>query len=149
MPQTLADAEIAELSVALERLTSWLRRAVRPTEWSAVALSTLDALDRHGPQRVTDLVARERITQPGMTGLVARFEAAGLATRGSDPTDGRATLVEISAAGRDYLTELRRQRSAVVAEHLREIPVDARRRLAAATDAIVALASRPTHSERP
>src|SRR4051794_29960116 len=93
--------ELDDLAVTLERTLSWVRRVVRPAEWSAIALSTLDALDRLGPLRVTELTARERITQPGMTGLVARLTSAGLAERRADPSDGRATLVALTDAGRD------------------------------------------------
>jgi DNA-binding MarR family transcriptional regulator len=91
--------DVAELSVALERTASWLRRALRNSEWNAVALSTLDELARGGPRRVTELAALERTSQPGMTGILARLAAAGLVRRDPDPTDGRATLITVTEAG--------------------------------------------------
>lgn len=136
--------ELADLAVTLERTVSWVRRAVRPVEWSAIALSTLDALERLGPLRVTELTARERITQPGMTGLVARLAAAGLVERSADPSDGRATLVAISDAGRDYMRELHRRRADAIAAHIRELPLDHQHALLAASDALTALSVRPT-----
>lgn len=141
------DDDLARVAETLERATSWLRRAVRPAEWSAIALSTLDALDRLGPLRVTDLVARERITQPGMTGLVARLEAAGLVTRRADPTDGRATLVTITPAGSDYMRALHRRRAETVADHLRLLPAAEQRSLARAAAALELLASQPLQHE--
>lgn len=132
-----------EAAAALERATSWLRRAHPPGEWNAVALSTLDALDRLGPQRVTDLVAQERITQPGMTGVVARFVAAGLVERAPDPRDGRATLVSITDAGRAYVRAFHAARAATVAEHLAALPADARHALRAAAGALDLLAALP------
>src|ERR1700727_1805740 len=71
-------AGLAEAAQALERVTSWLRRAIRPAEWNAVALSTLDAVARTGPHRISYLVSHERITQPGMTGIVDRLGAGGV-----------------------------------------------------------------------
>ena len=83
----------------LDRIGTWVRRVTPPAEWSSTALSSLDRLVRGGPLRVTDLSAAERISQPGMTGLVTRMETAGLVTRRPDPTDGRATLVFVTDAG--------------------------------------------------
>ncbi|HEU5008344.1 MAG TPA: MarR family transcriptional regulator [Jatrophihabitantaceae bacterium] len=143
----MREAELDAAAVALERTMSWLRRAVRPTEWSAVALSTLDALDREGPLRVTDLVARERITQPGMTGLVGRLADAGLVERNADPSDGRVTLVAITPAGRDYLRSIREQRAALVAAHLRALTPEEQQLLVNACRALQALSARPLHPE--
>jgi DNA-binding MarR family transcriptional regulator len=140
-------ADVAELAATLERSLSWLRRALRPAEWSAVALSTLDAVDRLGPLRVTDLVARERITQPGMTGLLGRLEAADLVRRGSDPSDGRATLVQITPVGSDYVRALHRRRAAAVADLVARLRPDHRQSLLAAVDALQALVEQPFDDE--
>ncbi|ODU02735.1 MAG: hypothetical protein ABS81_16625 [Pseudonocardia sp. SCN 72-86] len=136
--------ELADLAVTLERVTSWVRRTSPPAEWNLVALSTLDVLDRTGSQRVTELVARESISQPGMTGLVARLEAAGLVTRGPDPTDGRATLVSLTAAGHTYMRERHRLRAETVVTHLRSLPGADRRALLAALPALGRLADQTT-----
>jgi DNA-binding MarR family transcriptional regulator len=140
-------AEVAALAAGLEQLLAWIRRTVQYGEWSVVALSTLDALDRLGPHRITDLTARERITQPGMTGLVGRLEAAGLVDRRPDPSDGRATLVEITDDGRAYMRDLHRRRADVLADHVAQLPEDDRRALLRAAPALAALASRPLTSE--
>jgi DNA-binding MarR family transcriptional regulator len=116
-------------------------------DWSVVAVSSLDVLDRLGPHRITDLTARERITQPGMTGLVARLEAAGLVERRPDPTDGRATLVTITAAGSDYMRDLHRRRADLLAEQIATLPEAERRALLRAAPALADLATRPTSTE--
>jgi DNA-binding MarR family transcriptional regulator len=134
---------LTELADALERLGSWLRRTTPRTGWNTVANSTLAELDRHGPRRVSDLVAQQQISQPGMTSVVGRLAAAGLVTRAADPTDGRATLVSITPAGRDYLRELHQQRAVAIAAHLRTLPPDELRALLAATGAVERLAARP------
>ncbi|HEY2793250.1 MAG TPA: MarR family transcriptional regulator [Micromonosporaceae bacterium] len=137
------------LAEALDRAASWLRRTARPTDWNSVAMSTLDAVERTGPLRVSDLVALEHITQPGMTGLIARLEAAGLVERGSDPSDGRATLVAITDTGRTYLREFHAKRAASIAAHLRTLPAAELEALLGASDALALLASQPIIGEDP
>jgi DNA-binding MarR family transcriptional regulator len=143
------EAGLAQAAEALERTMGWLRRAIRPTQWNAVALSTLDAVDRTGPHRVSWLVAQERITQPGMTGIVDRLAAAGLVQRQPDPADGRAALVAITPAGHDYLVSIRRQRAQVLAAHIGELEPSQQRALAAAASALAALAARPVTGPQP
>lgn len=141
------NAAITDAAAALDHAFSWVRRAYRPAGWSAVALSTLDAVDRLGPQRVTELVARERITQPGMTGLVSRLADAGLVERRQDPHDGRVTLVAITPAGREHLRSLRRRRAEVLAERIACLPAAERRALTAAATALQALSELPPTPE--
>ena len=132
-----------EASLVLERLHSWLRRATPAGAWNSVALSTLASLGRRGPLRLTELVAAERITQPGMTGLVGRMAAAGLVARESDPADGRATLLSITPAGLAYLQQIRARRAAVIAEHVRDLSPAMLRSLIDALDALETLAAQP------
>jgi DNA-binding MarR family transcriptional regulator len=132
--------DVAELSVALERTASWLRRALRNSEWNAVALSTLDELARGGPRRVTELAALERTSQPGMTGILARLAAAGLVRRDPDPTDGRATLITVTEAGREHIAVRHDERARFLSEHIQTLSDDDRRALLGATRALAALA---------
>jgi DNA-binding MarR family transcriptional regulator len=137
------ETDLVPVAEALAAATSWLRRALRPAEWNAVALSTLDAVDRTGPHRISFLVTQERITQPGMTGIVDRLAAAGLVRRQPDPADGRAALVAITPAGHDYLMSIRRQRAATVAAHIGSLEPGHQQALAAAAAALQALAACP------
>ena len=41
-----------------------------------------------------------RYSQPGVSRLVQRMEADGLVTRATDPDDGRAAIVRLTASGR-------------------------------------------------
>lgn len=138
-PRPAETTELTRLAVALERAASWVRRTTAPADWNLVALSTLDVLDTAGPQRVSDLVAREAISQPGMTGLVARLEAAGLVTRGPDPRDGRATLVAATGQGSAYIRERHRLRAGAVAAHLGTLSPAERHALLAAIPALTRL----------
>ncbi|MCF7549750.1 MarR family winged helix-turn-helix transcriptional regulator [Pseudonocardia sp. WMMC193] len=134
-----ATNDVAELAHVLERTVSWLRRSAREAEWNTVALSVLDELDRGGPRRITVLTALERTSQPGMTGIVGRLEAAGLVTRSPDPTDGRAVLVSATRAGRAYIAERHAARATFVADRITTLSDDDRRALLAATRALAAL----------
>ncbi|MFE3260129.1 MarR family winged helix-turn-helix transcriptional regulator [Nocardia sp. NPDC059091] len=52
-----------------------------------------------GPQRQSDLATEFDTDSASMTRTVQRLERAGFVRRRQDPTDGRATLVESTAAG--------------------------------------------------
>ncbi|UZJ26770.1 MarR family transcriptional regulator [Rhodococcus antarcticus] len=98
-------------------------------------------LDVLGPQRLSDLATRERISQPGMTGLVTRLATAGLVERTSDPDDGRVALVRVTDAGRRALTEFRDTRSAELRRRLEHLDPQDRRALELAVPALERLMS--------
>ena len=132
---------MAHVADSIDRLSLWLRREV-PVAVSSSAISTLDSLQAFGPLRISDLAEREALTQPGMTLLVNRLEAAGHAERIADPTDGRATLVRITDAGRAVLRDRHAARTdRLLVELCRLSPAD-RQLLAAAAPAIERLITR-------
>lgn len=139
------DSDIAELSIALERLAGWLRRTTPRGEYDLVAMSTLDCLAAEGPQRISDLAARERVSQPGMTGVVARLADAGFVERRPDPTDRRAALIAVTEAGRSHLATRHAARAAVLAEQIARIPEELRSTLLAATPALTELSASAPH----
>lgn len=129
---------IAELAEAVERLTTWSRRQT-PMVVSSTTITTLDTLHRCGPMRISDLAWHEGVSQPGMTSLVNRLEAAGRAERITDRTDGRATLVRITEAGRRVLARRRAARTEVLQDRVRELSPEHRAALLAAVPAMAAL----------
>jgi DNA-binding MarR family transcriptional regulator len=139
-----ADAQVAELAHVLERTASWLRRTLRAEEWNAVALAVLDELDRNGPRRVTELAAQERASQPGMTGIVSRLEAAGLVERAPDPSDGRASLVSATGAGHAYIAGRHARRTEFLAERITTLSAHDQRALLDATHALATLIDTPS-----
>jgi DNA-binding MarR family transcriptional regulator len=128
-------------AVALTRYYSWWRRSSPSSSLSSTSLSTLDALDVRGPQRLSDLATRERISQPGMTGLVTRLATAGLVERTSDPDDGRVARVRVTDAGRRALTEFRDTRSAELRRRLEHLDPQDQRALELAVPALERLMS--------
>ncbi|WP_367137543.1 MarR family winged helix-turn-helix transcriptional regulator [Saccharothrix sp. HUAS TT1] len=61
-----------------------------------------------GPQRQADLCAVLGADSPTMTRTVQRLERAGFVRRSPDPTDGRAVLVEPTAASQALRHEVER-----------------------------------------
>lgn len=63
---------------------------------------------------VTDLAAAIGVDQPRASRLVQDATDAGFIIRKPDPRDGRRSVVELSAAGRDHLTRAVGERRAIV-----------------------------------
>jgi DNA-binding MarR family transcriptional regulator len=116
----MKSSDVRALAAAIERLTLWLRRQ-SPQTVSSSTITALDRLATEGPLRVSDLAAREAMTQPGVTMLVHRMAESGYAERVPDPTDRRATLVRITDAGRDVLNERLAVRSEVLRDRLAQL----------------------------
>ena len=131
----------AHLAQALRELTLSLLRDAPRHDLSRAAASTLSVLHRQGPQRITALAEREAVSQPSMTGLVQRLEAAGYLERAPDPGDGRASLVSVTAKGVEALEARRRVHDEVIEARLTELSEDDLRALAAAVPAIQQLIS--------
>ena len=115
------DGQTLETAHSIERILVWARRVRFPKGVSATAFTTLDRLAFAGPMRISDLAEREGISQPGMTSLVNRLEGEGLAKRAADPTDGRASLVSVTEAGRALLTTHRGDRERFIATRIGEL----------------------------
>lgn len=120
---------------ALERAAALLVRHLRePGDVSLTTAAVLSTLGSQGPVRLTVLAAAAGVSQPSMSQVVQRLEGEGLATRVSDPEDGRGTLVGITDAGRALLAGFRHDRRARLAELLRTLSVDDEATLALAMD---------------
>ena len=70
------------------------------------------------PRRITELAAREGVTQPAITLLVNRLAERGWLKRTPDPLDGRAVLVELTPAGSALLDQVRAEFRALVREEM-------------------------------
>lgn len=131
----------SETAIALAGFSTWWRRVAARGGYSSAALSTLDTLDRLGPHRISDLAARERLSQPGMTGLVTRLADDGLVERVQDADDGRVTRARITETGRRHLAVLRTERYEQLSQLLGQLGPADQRLLAAAVPALARLAA--------
>jgi DNA-binding MarR family transcriptional regulator len=73
---------------------------------SLTSRTVLATLAEDGPTRLTALAAGIGVSQPAMTQCVGRMEREGLVVRLIDPDDARATLVDLTDAGRALRKEL-------------------------------------------
>jgi DNA-binding MarR family transcriptional regulator len=99
-PDVCAPAD--DVAAGLGELLGTLIRS-HPRDISLTSEGVMAVLERGGSSRVADLVTAAGVAQPTMTELVSRLERAGLVTRGRDPGDGRAVLVAITEAGREFM----------------------------------------------
>jgi DNA-binding MarR family transcriptional regulator len=129
-----------EVAASLERLVS-LIRWLSPPGLSLTSAATLATLEKSGPCRLTDLAAREGVTQPAMTQLVARLADSGLVDRCADPGDGRVVHVRITDAGRDLVARRRASRAERLSGLMTRLSQEDQDALAAALPAMQALAS--------
>jgi len=136
-------ADLTRLGTALERVASWVRRATPRGEYDMVAMSTLDLVATEGPMPVSALAVRESISQPGMTGVVARLVEAGLVTRRTDPSDRRVALVAVTRAGQAHLRARHAARASVLADQIGRLTAEQQQALLAAVDGMSALTARP------
>lgn len=93
------ELEVAELTAVLESFVRMFIRLPSVQRLSFTTLSVLHTLARLGPMRLTELTASEQVTQSAVTQIVAKLERDGLVARRPDPSDGRAVLVSVTAAG--------------------------------------------------
>lgn len=105
---------------ALARVASLETRNEAPAaQWRTISL-----LREHGPQRVGDLASLSRVSQPGMTRLVAQMADAGLLERQTASDDSRATVVSVTSAGRAAFDEWMRVLGAALAPRFADLDDD-------------------------
>ena len=104
--ETLADAfrsvsrQLRETSQ--ETLAPW---DINPSQFRA-----LRVLNRHGAMRLSDLSGHLHIAPRSATEVADALESRGLVERRPDPSDRRATLVELTAHGTGVLQAIRAAR---------------------------------------
>lgn len=69
-------------------------------------LTVLGHLQRSGTMSMTDLATAERVRPQSMSTTLQALEKEGLIVRRPHPTDGRATVLELTGKGRDTLDEV-------------------------------------------
>lgn len=115
----LDDIAVALPQRARELTRLFLTRTSVPV--SRTEAGVLSALSEQ-PRRITELAARESVTQPGITLLVNRLQERGWVERGSDPGDRRAVLVTLTPEGHGALDRLRAEYRALLHEEMATLP---------------------------
>ncbi|MFJ6569251.1 MarR family winged helix-turn-helix transcriptional regulator [Streptomyces sp. NPDC091292] len=108
----------------MSRLRARLRAESAPSEarWTWSQLNTLRRIADQAPTTVSQLAAAEHVRPQSMGETVAALRREGLINSAPHTTDGRKTLISISAEGRELLSRIPAVREAwlgeVIAKHL-------------------------------
>jgi DNA-binding MarR family transcriptional regulator len=132
--------EVARLRVALSRISRLIDRQVSGDGLTRTQLSVLATVARLGPIGSGELADLEGLNPTMLSRMVSKLEAAGLLARSSDATDGRAVLVRVTEAGAAAHERMRRERTALFAQRLAELPAEVADQLIGALPAIELLA---------
>ena len=103
----MSDEERLEIAGEARRAVTRLARrlrAERPAEaLSANKVAVLGHLYRHGPSTPGEITAAEHQKPQSLTRVFAELEGDGLVVRTRSDRDGRESLLDLTAAGRDLL----------------------------------------------
>ncbi len=84
----------------------------------ATLYPVLSGLARTGPASATELAAVIGLDRTATTRYATRLQAAGLVTRAPDRADARATLLQLTPAGRKAVSRMRGNLTRVIEEIL-------------------------------
>jgi DNA-binding MarR family transcriptional regulator len=127
----------ARLRIAVGRLHRRIRLATNDVP--PLQLSTLVSIEQHGPLRLGELAAREAVTAPTMTRVLAALHERGLIVRTPDPADARSVRVALSELGGQVLAQVRSERTALLDARLARLTPAQRSALMTALPALEAL----------
>jgi DNA-binding MarR family transcriptional regulator len=110
MPEEQVDPEIArtlaiagELRARIGQLTRRLREEAQPGDFTTSQKSVLGRLEREGPATLSALARAEGMRPQSMGAIVSVLEVAGLLAGTPDPSDGRQTILSLTAAARERI----------------------------------------------
>jgi DNA-binding MarR family transcriptional regulator len=123
------------LRPVLLRIARELRREIHSLGVTGGQVSLLIQIKRTPGITASALAERERISAPGMSGHIARLEAAKLIER-TRAADRRRIGLTLTDAGDKVLTTVRKRRTAWLAEHLKGLTDEERETIEAALPAL-------------
>ncbi|GAA2812440.1 MarR family winged helix-turn-helix transcriptional regulator [Crossiella cryophila] len=119
--QKAAEAVERELALLMRRARSMsmsLAARIHP-ELDSAAYALLLLIDDRESVRATDLVEQLGLDKSTLSRQIAQLHRLELVERVADPYDGRARLVQLTASGRQRLSEVRTERRGKLREHFR------------------------------
>jgi DNA-binding MarR family transcriptional regulator len=116
-----AGAALAALAAAHRSLSAVIDRELRAA--CGLSLAEADVLatltrSPDGRQRMADIAGQMSVSKSGVTQIIDRLVAAGLAARESSATDRRLVYAAITTAGRDVLDKATPVLAAIAREHI-------------------------------
>jgi DNA-binding MarR family transcriptional regulator len=110
MSESCESSPSALILMLADQLRNHVEEATRRVGLTTAQAELLMQID--GPRRMSELAKLQLCDPSSVTSLVARLERDGLVRRKTDPNDGRARLVLLTAAGRrareGFVVELER-----------------------------------------
>jgi DNA-binding MarR family transcriptional regulator len=132
----------ARLRAVLGRLSRRLRPTLAGSGLTPSEISVLFTIVRFGPLRLSEVAEIERLNPTMLSRIAAQLSEAGLIRRSADPDDGRAALVQASAAGRRVRERIHRERTRALDAHVQELDESQREALWRALPVLEELAER-------
>jgi DNA-binding MarR family transcriptional regulator len=120
-PYQSVERELALLLRRARRLSLSIAAEVHPG-LDSTAYGMLVLLDEHGPVRAADIVGFLGLDKSTVSRQLSALSDLGLAERLPDPTDRRASLVQVTAVGHERLTRAREDRLAHLRSFLHSWP---------------------------
>ena len=133
-PESLAE-DFLRVSRQVRRET---QRRIAPLGLSPHQSRALRVIGEAGPLRPSDVAERLGIVARSATDSISGLVSAGYVERRTDPADGRAHLLALSASGQAALTEVYRARNEVASEFFGRLDATQRALLAALLRVVLA-----------
>jgi len=131
-----------ELRLTIMKLARLLRSQKAEGDITDGQRSVLFSLEETGPQSLTALSMRERVTPPSMNRTVGALVELGLVTRETASDDARRVTIGITDAGIRFVRETRRRRDAWFSSRLATLTPEERGILEAAAPILKGLAEK-------
>lgn len=134
------DDDVNRLRTAFGRIARTVDRQGAGESMTRSQLSVLGTIARLESVGMGELAELEGLNPTMLSRLVGKLEVQGLVQRSSHPEDRRSVRVGVTAQGAALHVELRRQRSALLADRLSGMPPEQLAALLAAIPALESLA---------
>lgn len=134
-----SETVVTRTRLVIGRLQRMLAQGSSGQELTSSQLSAIARIDEHGTLRLGELAALEAVAAPSLTRTIAPLTSGGLVAREPDPNDRRSSLLTLTDTGRSLLNDIRRERSAVLAERIARLSADERATLEAALPVLESL----------
>ena len=133
MPRQTAQSRVDDLVAAFTELgpawARWIQTCTPSSAVSYIRMRLLHALQDAGAQTMKELAGTLAVTPRRVTALVDALEADGLVERTRHPTDGRSTVVSLTAAGRSRQAEIWTERQSEIGQVFRDLSPEHQKQL--------------------
>ncbi len=130
----------ARLRAAILKLARRLRSIEGGIDLTPAEFSALATIVRSGQIRPSVLAQAEGLNPTMLSRLLPRLTATGVVTRGVDPHDRRAVVLQATPEGRRRHRELRDARARLLESALEQLPAPSRQAVLGALSGLEALA---------